>query len=64
MNRQSLFRFFTRPFVALRARLRRAPAGPPPEQLTADIWQLDHTWRKAEQVRDRQLAASTRGGRG
>ena len=36
----------------------------PDNQLTADLDKLEDDWRRREQLRDRQVAAASRGGRG
>jgi len=58
-------RLFQAPIAIYRSVFHRSHPNPfPDNQLTADIDKLDQQWRQAEKVRSRQLAASTKGGRG
>lgn len=53
------------PVKVYRSVFRASPRAPVPDNLlTADIDKLDQHWRGAERVRARQLAVTTKGGRG
>lgn len=53
------------PIRVIRFFFRQSPSSPIPEnQMSADIDKLDQRWRENEKVRARQLAATTKGGRG